>query len=251
MRPLLLVALLLTQADPQPAFEAASVRPHHDTGRRDRTRTIEPGRLTWLDVTLGELISAAYGVKHYQISGPEWITGLSSAVTFDVIATAGKEVPVREIKRMLGQLLAARFHLAFHHETRELPIYALVVAKGGPKFRSGDGGQQTIGPDPAGGVSFQNYSMENFADWLTILPSLNRPVIDHTGLTGAFTFRANLFNLAAGTPPDEMKRAMIGPEAGDNLRAAIPDLLGLRFEAQKSPIVILVIDHADKVPTEN
>ena len=234
------------------AFEAAAVKPHRDTGKRDRTRNIEPGRITCLDITLGELLGMAYGVKRYQILGPEWIVNNSSSVTYDVVATAGKAVPAEEVKRMLRPLLAERFHLAVHRETRELPVYGLLPAKGGPKFKEpGEGGEPSIRPDGEGGLAFQNWSMEELADWFSVLPSLGRPVVDRTGLAGKFSFHANLFNLAKGTPPGELKTAMIGSEAGDNIRSSLPEQLGLKLEAQKAAIEMLIVDRADKVPTEN
>ncbi|MDR3700136.1 MAG: TIGR03435 family protein [Candidatus Sulfopaludibacter sp.] len=235
-----------------PSFEAASVKPHQDTGRRNRTRSIEPGRITYLDTTLGEFIAMAYGVKRYQISGPDWIVNMSSSVTYDVVATAGKAVSVPEVKRMLGPLLSERFHLVFHRETRGLPVFALLVAKGGPKFKEpGDGGDPSIRPDGEGGLSFKNLSMDDLADWFTVLPSMGRPVIDRTALAGSFSFHANLFNLEKGTPPDELKRSMVSSDAGDTLRAALPEQLGLKLEAQKTPLEILVIDRAERVPTAN
>ena len=236
-----------------PAFEAASVKPHQDTGMRNRTYTIKPGGITYLDTTLGWLIATAYGVKPYQISGPDWIVDTRSPVTYDVVATAGKAVSVQEVKRMVGPLLAERFHLVFHRETRELPVFALLVAKGGPKFKGpGDGGDPNIRPDGEGGLSFQNFSMDDLAGWLTMLPSLGRPVVDHTSLAGSFSFHANLLGIAKGAPPGELKRTMLNDEdAAGALRAALPGQLGLKLEAQKAPIEILVIDHADRAPTAN
>jgi uncharacterized protein (TIGR03435 family) len=234
-----------------PAFEAASVKPHPDGGSRDRPH-IEPGRITCLDISLGDLITMAYGVKGYQISGPGWIVDRSGSVTYDVVATAGNAVGVQEVKRMLRPLLAERFHLAFHRETRELPVLALIVAKDGPKFKEpGDGGDSTVRPNAEGGLSFNNFSMDELADWLTRLPSLGRPVIDRTGLAGSFSFPANLFNLEKGAPPDELKRTMMNGDAGGTLRATLPEQLGLKLEAQKAPVEIMVIDRADKVPTVN
>lgn len=235
-----------------PAFEAASVKPHQDTGRRDRTRSIEPGRITCVDTTLGEFIAMAYGVKPYQISGPNWIVNISSSVTYDVVATAGKAVSAQEVKRMLRPLLAERFHLVFHRETRELPVFAILVAKSGPKFKEpGDGGASSISPDGEGDLSFKNWSMDDLAGWLTMLPSMGRPVIDQTRLAGSFSFHANLFNLEKGTPPDELKRTMLNGDAVDTLRTTLPEQLGLKLESQKAPLEILVIDHAEKVPTGN
>jgi uncharacterized protein (TIGR03435 family) len=231
-----------------PAFEAASVKPHQDTGTRNRARTIEPGRITCMDITLRELILMAYDVKPYQISGPDWIQD----TRYDVVATAGKAVSVHEVKRMLGPLLAERFHLVFHRETRELPVFALLVAKGGPKFKEpGDGGGSTVRPDGEGGLSFKNFSMDDLAEWLSGLPSMGRPVVNHTGVAGSFLFHANLFNLEKGTPPDELKRSMVSDDAAGTLRATLPEQLGLKLEAQKAPLEILVIDHVEKVPTEN
>ncbi len=239
-----------TQAETTvPAFEAASVRLHPEAGERDRP-SVEPGRIRCLDSTLGELIAMAYGVKPYQILGPSWI--VNASVTYDVVATAGKPVPVEEVKRMLRPLLAERFHLVFHRETRELPVFALLVGKGGPKLKEpGDGGESSIRPDGQGGLSFENVSMEDLADWLTRLRSMGRPVVDHTSLAGSFSFHANLFNLDKGTPPDGLKPAMFNDDAADTLRATLPDQLGLKLEPQRATIEILVIDHADKVPTEN
>ena len=113
---------------------------------------------------------------------------------------------------MLGPLLAERFHLVFHRETRELPVFALLVAKGGPKIKEpGDGGDSSIRPDGEGGLSFRNWSMDDPAGWLAMLPSV-----------GAAT-----------------------------LRATLPEQLGLKLETQKASVEMLVIDHAEKVPTEN
>jgi uncharacterized protein (TIGR03435 family) len=242
-----------TQAETTPpAFEAASVKPHVDTGKRDRTRSIEPGRITVVDAPLGEFISFAYDVKRYQISAPDWIVSNNTSDTYDVVATAGKAVSVPELKRMLQRLLAERFHVVFHRETRELPVFTLVLAKSGPKFKEpGDGGEYAVRPDDEGGLSFKNVSMAGFADWLTGLPSMGRPVLDRTGLAGSFSLNANLFGLAKGADPGELKRTMVGSDAADTLRATLPEQLGLKLDPQKAPIEILVIDHADKVPTQN
>jgi uncharacterized protein (TIGR03435 family) len=236
-----------------PAFEAASVKPNPGTGnKRDLTRVIEPGRITYLDATLGELIALAYGVKPYQVTGPDWIVGRSSAITFDVAATAGKAVPPAELKKMLQPLLAERFHLALHRETKELPVFLLTLAKGGPKFHdSGDGSGSALIPAAGGTISFRNWSMEKFADWLTGLPGVGRPVMDRTGLEGAWSFRANLFNVEEGKGIGDVKRAMMDGDAAATLGGTLPAQLGLRLEGGKAEIEILVIDRAEKVPTEN
>jgi len=236
-----------------PAFEAASIKVHPNTeGRRDRIRTIEPGRITCLDISLGELIVMAYGVRPYQISGPRWILDRSGSDVYDVLATAGKPASAAQVKRMLGPLLADRFHLVFHRETRERPVFALLVVTGGPKFKEpGDGGDPSIAPDGEGGLSFKNISIADLAGWLSMLPSVGRPVLDHTSLAGSFSFHANLFEMGKGALPSELKTAAASDEASGALRAALTGQLGLKLEAQKAPIETLVIDHAEKVPTEN
>lgn len=93
--------------------------------------------------------------------------------------------------------------------------------------------------------------MAYFADWLSILPVLGRPVIDRTGLEGPYSFHANLFNLSKGASPVNMKMAMRDYDDSDAVFAALREQLGLKLEAQKAPIEFLVIDHADKVPVEN
>ena len=112
------------------------------------------------------------------------------------------------------------------------------------------GGESTIRPDGEGGLSFKNISMDDLADWLN-LPSMDRPVIDRTSLPGTFSFRANLFNLAAGAPPGDLKRSMVSSDAADTLRGTLPEQLGLKLDPQKAPLEFLVIDRADKVPTAN
>ncbi len=230
------------------AFEAASVKPTQG----GRTRSIEPGRITYLDTTLGEFIAMAYGLKRYQVSGPDWIMNADRSSRYDLVATAGTPVSAEEIQRMLGPLLVERFHLAFHRESRVLPVFALAVAKGGLKLRQpADGGAVGVGLDGEGGLIFKNYSMAAFADWLSVLPAVGRPVIDHTGVDGRYTFHANLFDLPKDVSGVDIKMAMGRSEGNDVIFSTLPEQLGLKLESQKAPIEILVIDHADKVPVDN
>jgi uncharacterized protein (TIGR03435 family) len=242
-------AQVFSETQPQTAphaFEAASVKPNRAGGVT--TRRIEPGTITYLNITLGEFIAMAYGVKHYQVSGPDWIVNYGSTDRYDVVAKAGGAVSAEPLQRMLGPLLADRFHLAFHRETRELPVFALVVAKGGPKFKPGDGGALSMRPNGERGFSYKNYPMANLADQLSLMNSVGRPVLDRTGLAGGYSFNADLYNIPKGLSPAEFKEAMVNSDA---IFSTLPEQLGLKLEAQKAPIEILVIDHAEKVPVEN
>src|SRR5262245_60758532 len=105
----------------QPRFDAASIRPTQD--RRDESMVVNPGGLIYARVRLHECIEAAFGVKYYQISGPNWL----DSDAFDISGRAEGNHSREEIMLMLQTLLADRFKLALHREQRELPVYALLV----------------------------------------------------------------------------------------------------------------------------
>jgi uncharacterized protein (TIGR03435 family) len=138
---------------------------------------------------------------------------------------------------MMQTLLAERFKLALHRETRVLPVYALVVAKNGPKLQEanpdGRAGLTSEGGRSGVRVTSQKAAMAGLAHRLSL--DVGRPVLDRTEIKGFF--RITL----------EWAREGDGP----SVFAAIQEQLGLKLEATKAPIEILVIDHAQKVPTEN
>jgi len=127
---------------------------------------------------------------------------------------------------MLQTLLADRFKLAVRHEARELPVYALVVAKNGPKLRAAEGGSMSSGPSMLRG----QVPLSELAHYLS--PSLGRTVLDRTGLAGTFEIKLEWM-------PDE-----------ESLFTAIQEQLGLRLESTKAAVDVLVIDRAEK-PSEN
>ena len=93
--------------------------------------------------------------------------------------------------------------------------------------------------------------MEDLADWLALQPFMERPVVDRTGLTDSYSFTANLFNFGKGTGTDELKAAMSRGDAIDEIFSTLSDQLGLKLESRKVPIEVLIVDQAEKVPTEN
>jgi len=115
------------------------------------TRRIEPQRLTYLNITLGEFIQMAYGVKRHQVQGEDWITA-PAANRYDIVAKAAAPASEQALQRMLAPLLDERFHLKIHRETRVMPVYVLVQGKNGAKLKEGDGGNTWVSPDPAGGA---------------------------------------------------------------------------------------------------
>jgi len=243
---LLLLVLALSGAESgilaQARFDVASIRPNPD--RSDPSFTVNPGGLIYARVSLSDCIEAAYGVKPYQISGPEWLR----RENFDITAKAEGNHSRDELMRMLQTLLADRFKLALHHEQKEQPVYALVPGRNGPKLRPSEGeGQFSMGP-AAGGIGFQKTSMSEFAGrFLSVIPMIGRPVLDKTGLPGLYDFTLQL-NPTANGDAGAIKRA--AAEEGFSLFVYALDQLGLRLESEKAAIDFLVVDHVER-PSEN
>jgi uncharacterized protein (TIGR03435 family) len=232
-------------------FEVASVKVHKGGG--GTTREINPDGLRYLNITLGEFINMAYGGKRYQIAGPDWAVNNASSDRYDIVAKAARTTSPDQIRKMIGPLLAERFKLEFHRETRELPVYALTVLKGGPKFRDGDGGESSVYPDGKGGISFKNYPMDALATLLSNMPAVGRAVVDRTGLNGKYTFTANLLDTPSVVSPADIKKS-IGADADpvtSPIFSNLPSELGLKLEPMKAPIEMIVIDHLDKTPVED
>lgn len=248
MKAALLAALLLVaQLTPGPQFEVASVKANLVGG--GTTRRIEQQSLTYLNVTLGEFIMMAYDVKRYQLAGDDWVISNGSPNRYDIVGKASAPATESELRGMLAPLLAERFHLKVHRETRVLPVYVLAQAKGGAKVKEGDGGQQYVSPEPGGGFKFQNYPMSALVSMLSLMRSVSRPVIDQTGLPGRYTFTANLQDFGAGANAEDLKRAVA--ESDITVFGALEQQLGLKLTADRQPIDLLVVDHADRVPTDD
>jgi uncharacterized protein (TIGR03435 family) len=235
MKLLLLSAVL---ACGQPAFEVASVKlTQHGRDANGTSRSslgnASPGSFVATNASMEECIRWAYDVKEYQISGPDWLN--SDDASYDIDAKAPAGASGREIQLMLRTLLAERFRLALHRETRMLPVYELVTGKNGPKL-------QAAGPDEKRGISSQGGSveasgvtMEFFA--ATLARYIGAPVFDKTGVAGAFDFG---FEYALDGRDDTKPSIFTAVEQ-----------LGLKLRAAKGPVEVLVIDHAERVPTDN
>jgi uncharacterized protein (TIGR03435 family) len=231
-------------------FEAVSVKIHK--GANTTTRKVGPAGITFLNITLGEFIDTAYGVKHYQVAGPDWVVNYGSSDRYDLVAKAADPLPPAQLWRMVVPVLEERFKLVVHRETKELSVYALVVAKGGPKFKEGDGGERSVRPDGSGALTYKNYGMQELADALSGI--LERPTINRTDLEGRYDFRANLQSIPAGLSLADQKRASIenpGDSPDSPVFTNLQEQLGLKIEPKKAPIPLIVVDHAEKVPAEN
>lgn len=224
-------------------FEAVSIRPtqRSASGAVPFGRTVAPGRLTMLGVTPKDLIMWAYGVKAYQISGPKWI----SDEYYDVNAKAAAPVPEDRMRAMLRSALSERFHLASHTDTKTLPVYLLVVAKGGPKLRPAapDGSSRYM--RRKSGFSAVHFTMGKLAELLS--ERLDRPVTDATELGGFYDIDLNWTqDLAVPASAGDGS----APDSGPSIYTAIQETLGLKLEPAKAPIDVLVVDRIDR-PSEN
>jgi uncharacterized protein (TIGR03435 family) len=225
----------------QPAkFEVASIRPNQSGDRHSNFSEMDGNdgsKLTAQNVSLMNLIQRACGVKEYQIAGPEWLKGAK----FDITAAMPANTPRNHVNPALRELLLDRFKLAFHRETKELPIYALVRTKGDPKLQPpADPDGQSGTWQGAGQLTGKHESMEHFAEVLSRV--VDRPVIDMTGLSGAYDFKLDY-------APDGSPAA--SDSANASLFTALQEQLGLKLESRKGPVEMLVIDRVEKVPTAN
>jgi uncharacterized protein (TIGR03435 family) len=263
-----------------PAFDVASVKPNRSTDRATFNFPLGPGDLytpnggyfSATNVSLAMYVSFAYKLMGNQLrdlldQSPPWI----EAERFDIQARVKGNPSKDQMRLMMRSLLADRFKLAVHEEDRQVAVAALVVAKGGklgPQIQPHPSGSPCpTDPDPFGTNSdarfplpcgglvqmssapgrlrfgARNVTMDFIANQLSAYAGLGRPLVDRTGLSGAFDF--NLEWTPATHGPDEQV-----DEAGPTFGEALGDQLGLKLESQKGSLSVLVIDHVER-PSKN
>lgn len=204
-----------------------------------------------INTTLDDLITFAYGIHVRQIVGaPAW----AASVKYDLDGKyAGQNQPDdRQWKMMIQGLLQDRFNLTFHHAANEVPVYELTVARNGPRLT-----QSKAEPNSLPGMGFRGFgnmpvSNATMADFAAMLQGsvLDRPVLDRTGLRERFDF------VLKWTPDDSQFIGMRLPgmptlgndsvDAPPNIFTAMQEQLGLKLQAAKAPVSVMVIDHLDK-----
>jgi uncharacterized protein (TIGR03435 family) len=244
MRGDVFAAVLLTAAaaaapPAEPAFEVASIRASQ-AGRK-AVETV-PGSLTMRGTPLSACVAWAYDVEEYQVSGPAWLDD----ARFDVLGKSSNPAKEPELRQMLQRLLAERFKLALHRQTKEMQALVLTVGKNGHKLEP---------TDIEGSPSFQTGKMNLTGKGATIgqmtqfiSHEIHIPVIDQTGLHGRFNY---FLDIAAYVTEEMRKGPGPPPEASSIVAQAIQAQLGLKLDAKKVPVEVLVIDHAEKTPSEN
>jgi uncharacterized protein (TIGR03435 family) len=194
-----------------------------------------PGLLVYTHVSLRDLIQQAYRVQRSQISGPSWL----DTERFDITARIPPQPGRQQLPAMIQSLLADRFLLRLHRESRQLTAYALGVAKGGPKLEKAQS-ETGLRNSSRNARAHANGSvtMASLAEFLS--RGLDRPVVDRTGLAG-------FYNVTLDWAADALENAASGP----SIFTALQEQLGLRLNAVKAPVEILIVESVERSPTEN
>ena len=240
-------------ADADPAFDVVTIKPSNPDVR-ERGARVQDSNISLRNVTLTEIVRNVYDVHPNLLIGlPAW----ASSEKYDITGKpdAAGQPNGDQLKIMLRKLLADRFQLKFHKDQRELPVFSLSVVKGGAKITRNDIKAETKSETGgvifrgAGSVLLNNLSMDDFCKMLQS-SALDRPVVNQTRLEGKYTFSLvwTPEQLAAAT----VNQAQAGPRADTppDIYAALQQQLGLKVDATKLKVEVLVVDKVDK-PSEN
>jgi len=255
---------------PRPEFEVASIKLNKSGDLRSMIVPPGGGKFTANNIPLQFLVTVAFQIKDFQLMGaPAWLR----SERYDIVAKAAGNPGRDEVEKMLQTLLEDRLQLKVHHETKDLPVYSLVVAKAGKLHEAeGECGPRPDGPPPPpepgnpptapcggffmfpGHLSGQKVPIEQLLDPLSRFTGRN--VLDKTNLTGKYdidlqyTPEQDQFQAPpGGAPPGMPSLPPIDPN-GPSLFTALQEQLGLKLESQKGPVEMIVIDHVEK-PSEN
>jgi uncharacterized protein (TIGR03435 family) len=243
---------LFGQTAGRPVFDVASIRPSAPDEKGGWVRFPPGGRFEVHNAQLIFAIEQVYGVKDYQIVGaPKWIVDWNTA-RFNIEAKAEGVTSQDQLRSMAQNLLADRFQLKLHRETRDLPVYVLTPGKNGVKFKVTSDNDWPIRsgyvePVAPGWLQGANITMDKFVSMLS--PYNGRPILDRTDYTKAFTFKLQWAveeRPGRGGSEGDAQPDMARP----SLFTALQEQMGLKLVAQKAPVEVLVIDRVER-PSEN
>jgi uncharacterized protein (TIGR03435 family) len=237
-------------ADANAEFELATIKPTQD-GTGFSIRPTPSGMLIATGASLGYLIRFAYEVHPRQITNePDWV----ETERYDLTAKPNKggQPSLKQMRVMVGKLLADRFQLAFHFEKKEIPAYAVIVAKGGAKLSVNDAnlnGNPGYNRGP-GGVAVTNSTIPEFINFI-LSNAVDRPVVDQTGF-GSIRYNFGLKWTPEGSLSGAGGRAasLGGDDAPPDIFAAMQQQLGLKLQPTRAEVEVLAIDKVER-PSAN
>jgi len=249
--------------------------------------TSDPGQITWTNAALMGILQTAYDVQIFQVTAPDWM----NTERYDIVAKVPAGATKAQVNVMWQNLLKERFGMVVHHESKEFPVDELTVAKGGSKLKeTSDPNIEPFTPVGGPPKFDKNGSPEMNGSGAIVMISLNannptarmtakglplpdiatrlanllrRPVIDKTGLTGKYDFTLEYSPDLAGIPLPPPPPGAPGPAPGaaatpgvasdppTSIPSAVEKQLGLKLTSTKGKLDVIVVDRAEKVPTEN
>jgi uncharacterized protein (TIGR03435 family) len=231
-------------ADAHPSFAVATIKPHDPNYPRRQGWGFLGDRIRIDNQTVASMIMYAYSINPHQLADlPEWAE--KAAYDVEGVTDTPGQPNLHQQQEMIQKLLADRFSLKFHREKRPLNVYAIQVAKGGPKLTPAahPEGRPTQRGYPQGAWLCNKMSNHGMADFVLDMQFFieDRPLVDQTGLTGRY-------DITLCYTPDETRAT--DPNAPPGLFTAIQEQLGLKLQPMKAPVDVLVIDAVQK-PSEN
>ena len=221
----------------QSELDVASVKVSHSDSERGSMQMTK-GSLAIANAPLRKIVGAAFGIgedrEAYLLAGPGWMV----MERYDVSAKFPASTSADQVRLMLQALLKERFGMKFHREMRDVPAYVLVVGKSGLKARPAAAGSAPGFNRRPGHLETRSATMAGLADKLS--QQSDRPVVDGTAAPGAYEFTLDW-------TPDELQN---DGQAGASLLSAFEDLLGLKLEARKDPMEVVVVDYVEKFPSD-
>ena len=242
-------------ADADPSLDVATIKPSNPTAR-GKGFGFQGTHFRTFNTNLNDLIAFAYGLHSKQIVGaPDWFA--TDLYDIDGVPDTPGRPNLKQMGVMVQKLLADRCALKFHHDTKELSVYAITVASSGPKMTkttTAVNDPQGFGFRGLGDLIVRNMDMKDFATWMQS-GVMDKPVVDQTGLKDRYDFTLKWtpddsqfaqFRGAVNMPPPKAD----DPNAPPSLYTAVQETLGLKIEATKAPDDVIVIDHVEK-PSAN
>jgi uncharacterized protein (TIGR03435 family) len=268
-------------------FEVASVKrtpPPEPNARlffgppRGGPGSSDPGQITWSNAALRNILMTAYDVQTYQVTAPDWM----GTERYDIVAKVPAGATKAQVNVMWQNLLKERFGMVLHHESKDFQVDELTIPKGGSKLKetsdpniepftpaagppkpdkngfpqlNGSGAIISIFPGANGATAtMRARGLPSSEIAIRLANSLRRPVIDKTGLTGKYDFVLEFTPDLSGIPLPAGFTTNDGNNAtdpGTNIASAVEKQLGLKLTSTKGKLDVIVVDRAEKVPTEN